>query len=428
MAQEKKKRKALLHKEISQYFVREYANNFGGKELFVLHSGEGKNLFFEMDPETYVCEAIHERELASRLSGIGPRIANIQQDFALTFMEAIDCVKTLAAIMIQLMPNSVLTQWPETVAFADGFLPTMFRLPFSEPPSSTELSRERAPEWCAVRDRLSNFDALAMWVWSLLVKSDRSQYVWIYGEGDEGKSLISAAICSLFGDINAKHCAWSMANPENFLNRFWYSTLVGKRLCYIAEGTGKTPVSDKFKALTGDDIALVEAKGEQPYNAPMTAKFLFCSNDILELTNSKANVRRVIYCTLLPFQGEPRNADEIKQNLIDEMPEFLAYGRYLYENRKGQRIPTDTTEVEEIVMDDEQHAINTFEFYFEAAPGELCPSKDVGSAFSRSNIFCRQKQHKYYLTWKKLFGIEKKMLRVNGKVQKFYIGMKAVQH
>lgn len=142
--------------------------------------------------------------------------------------------------------------------------------------------------------RTSNSEALKCFIGSVFIEeSDRQQYVWLYGQGMNGKGTLLRFLDKCLG------ISYFSTEPPTRDDKFWNYNLIGKRLvafpdinnCYF-------PASQKFKMLSGGDKIPVEPKGKQAYNIQPTCKFIFASNERPEISSQKSDLRRSIFCEI----------------------------------------------------------------------------------------------------------------------------------
>jgi hypothetical protein len=149
--------------------------------------------------------------------------------------------------------------------------------------------------------RCSNSAALCGFVGSLLEPlADRQQYVYLHGDGMNGKGALLRFLARVMGPAHASKV------PPAHGDRFWTHGLLGKRLVAFPDCSDRHfPASPLFKMLTGGDHVPVEQKNLQAYTAPLNCKFIFASNDEPKLSGQEADRRRAIYCKIDRIAGAP---------------------------------------------------------------------------------------------------------------------------
>lgn len=189
--------------------------------------------------------------------------------------------------------------------------------------------------------RISNWEALKCFIGSLLVDdADRQQYVWLHGQGQNGKGALSRFLHRVLGGVYT-----SQVPPANG-DKFWTSNLLGKRLCVFPDCNNTSFVtSGLFKSLTGGDPVKVEQKNQHATTAILPVKYLFLSNERPSLSSEKADQRRIIYCEVTAFEGDPD--PEYEERLWAEGGAFLSHCLELYQSRcpKHGQIPVDSSDM-----------------------------------------------------------------------------------
>lgn len=184
----------------------------------------------------------------------------------------------------------------------------------------------KCPLFDAFVERLGpNGRAFMAWIGSTQFEdSDLSQYPYLQGDGNDGKSAFIFCLENLFGQAFL-----STQPPQGGGQRFWTKSLLGKRLVAFADVSMSAFPSDPvFKMLTGGDAVTIEGKGEDSYSGRLKPKFLFSSNEPADLSPQACDLRRVIYCPMEPFVGE--DDPNYKYKLLAEAPHWFSKCRTVY--------------------------------------------------------------------------------------------------
>lgn len=238
---------------------------------------------------------------------------------------------------------------------------TYHRLPFDIPKIESDW-QPITPIFDEMMSRTGNAKALMAWIGSLLdPAADLSQYVWIYGQGGEGKSTLGRFLSSVFG-----YAAMSTQPPAKD-DRFWSGGLVGKRLVMFPDCENYIyPTTGQFKSLTGGDMQRVEDKHRSAVQVKINCKFLFLANEKPEIANSRADFRRAIFCHMQPFENEPDSNYE--RLLWKEAADILGKCLIEYKAVSGpnKAIPCNKEELEAIAENKEGQLLgiiySTFRF------------------------------------------------------------------
>jgi Family of unknown function (DUF5906) len=217
---------------------------------------------------------------------------------------------------------------------------TYARAPFD--PFDTVVA---SPRWDNFLSNFTNEKALRMWVGSLFVPdSDRSQYLWLYGQGGNGKSTLARILGKVLGPFVR------FDQTPNKDDKHWTNGLIGKRLVVFDDcnhyGFVKTGL---FKSLTGATPVRCEPKFCEPFDTDLDCKFLFTSNEMPMVSTEIADQRRLIFCSArnkTSFDFNPAFEDGLK----DELGAFVSNCILLYREhcQDGRPIPSDQTEALEM--------------------------------------------------------------------------------
>ena len=193
-------------------------------------------------------------------------------------------------------------------------------------------------------------------------ESDRQQYLWITGDGGEGKSTFTTLVASWLGP----GCAAEAPPKTDAAKRFIVSNMVEKRLILFSDIDDLSFVnSGGFRTLTGDDPQKSEFKGKDAKTVfDFTAKFLFTSNYDLSLDYLKANIRRALYVKITA--PEARKPD-YKRRFWGEGPGILHKCIQAY---RDHALPTgeipipDSEIIAEMISDQVDTFSSIFDQYF----------------------------------------------------------------
>lgn len=182
------------------------------------------------------------------------------------------------------------------------------------------------PTFDEMFSRMTNAIAIKAFIGSLFDhEADRSQYVFIFGEGGNGKGRL---IEFLGWALGSSHMPSHI--PEK-TDRFWLSSITRARLVTFGEcdDYGFTS-SEKFKAVTGNDLLSIERKGKDLFQTKIFAKFFFASNKKPSLTSAKFNLRRAIYSEIGPVTGPIIPPNAYLNKLKAEGQAFLSKCKQIY--------------------------------------------------------------------------------------------------
>jgi energy-coupling factor transporter ATP-binding protein EcfA2 len=288
---------------------------------------------------------------------------------------------------------------------------TFCRIPFDPTPGTPMPGK-----WDRFLSNYTNREAVCMWIGSLFfADSDRSQYLWLYGKGGNGKSTLARVIARILG----KFVRFEQTPSKE--DKYWTNGLIGKRLIVVDDcnnyGFVKTGL---FKSLTGSSKVRVEAKYGNPYDADLDCKFLFTSNELPLVSDDLADQRRIILSTAVNKDRFDYDAD-FEKNLEADLPAFISacMDMYLASCADGRPIPTDDSEAKALaeLFDEEVQA--WVESVGEIVNGHFTPVTEFRNVLATCRLNPRNVYR--YLENK---GVVRVAHRFDGKVAKALCGFK----
>lgn len=158
------------------------------------------------------------------------------------------------------------------------------------------------PIWNELMGRTHNSYAMKAFYGSLLIEeSYLQQYLYVFGDGGDGKGAMIRAIKRLFGAA-----AYSKQRGPRIEDKHYGVSFNNKRLVAFTDSRDPSVVrADYVMALTGDDGLEVEPKREAGYNIPPYCKLIFLSNKWPKLDNQASEIRRIILCWVDPRPAGP---------------------------------------------------------------------------------------------------------------------------
>jgi phage/plasmid-associated DNA primase len=221
----------------------------------------------------------------------------------------------------------------------------------------------------------SNAAPLKAFVWSLfLPQSYAQQYVWLHGDGNDGKGSLTRALLKVMGQVG------TVQNTAPWKgNKHWAIPFVDKRLVVFPDfKDGSSMDNGILKALTGGDPVYLDPKGTPGYISELICKIIFASNDMPNFGGSKADMRRIIFSR---FEGTSKFDPNYESHLWQEMKYFLGDCRAAYYDLCGAHgpIPTDE-ESSQILAGDIEDKNGEFVNFFnrnliEKKTSQLSPSQ-----------------------------------------------------
>lgn len=240
------------------------------------------------------------------------------KSIALTPYQARTCFQLWSALV------PALPEPPQTLVEKDAPGLAFNRLPFNYA-SVADLGEPVA--FKEFLGRCSQPDAVAAFIGSLFFPdADRSQYLYMYGQGNDGKGTLLAFLQALMGSA-----AVSLEPPEGPAEkRFFNMNTYGKRLVYFPDcDSPDFFASAKFKSHTGNDAIFFEPKGEKGFSALPTSKFIAASNHKPRISSQTSDQRRMIFVEFQSIATETIVA-KYERRLLEEAQRIVAYCREKY--------------------------------------------------------------------------------------------------
>lgn len=213
---------------------------------------------------------------------------------------------------------------------------TFCRLPFDP-----IVDAVMPPIWQDFLGNMTNADAICMWLGSLFFDdSDRSQYVWIYGKGGNGKTTLARVVSKLLGNFVLFSQVPANENP------FWTSGFLHKRLIVLDDCNNYGfPKTGLFKSLTGNGKVSIEKKFCAAYDTDLDCKFLFTSNAKPTISSDLSDMRRIIFSSTKNESSYAYDST-FEDRLFDALPEFISVCMAMYKKTcgDGRPIPVDNAE------------------------------------------------------------------------------------
>jgi putative DNA primase/helicase len=170
--------------------------------------------------------------------------------------------------------------------------------------------------------------------WVLLPSLQLQKFLWLAGDGDNGKSVFCNVLARLIGESNC--CRIPL---ERFSSRFALSALVGKRLNIVADCEETDKVSEGIlKQMTAGDPIALERKFRDMFAAPLTTRFIFSANSVARFRDRSNGIwRRLIVLPCAAVVTDQQRVVGFEDVLAAELPGILnwvlGFSRSLVERR-----------------------------------------------------------------------------------------------
>lgn len=254
-----------------------------------------------------------------------------------------------------------------------------------------------------------NADAYRAFIGSIFIpESNNQQYLWLYGQGQNGKGVTIRFLEKCLGK------ALVSLEPPTQDARFWNSGLLGKRLGVFADiNDPEFPTKHKFKMLTGGDPIPMEKKNKDSFTARINCKFLFASNDEPEISGQKSDQRRAIFCDMKAITCE--ESDGYEDRLWLEAPYIIGWCMETYlENRNKMGMISFAPEILQGLSDEAySDCAYMFNEYFNVVADGFAASRELSRIFTTRYHSNSPKQLRKFRKW-----LQFKNIAVPGKNEK----------
>lgn len=377
---------------------------------------KGERICLEIGADN-VCEVVPAKHIAQQLMVYfhDPAIMDAwPKDFPMPFKQMLELVETWESRALPLVEEPKSCLWrndpPELFSYN--------RLPWDFNPSP-QLVVEEAPTWHGLLSRMTNAEAFTHWIGSLFSPdATHHQYLWMFGQGEEGKGSIGRFLHQVFGR------AASYRQPPHPGERFWNSGLVGKKLIIFADCNNKRfPASGLFKQMTGGDGIEVEYKGKNAFTYLPQCRYIFLSNFKPELSSTTADMRRIILCEFT--RREVPTAD-FERKLFAEGGTFLSHCITAYQQHYPEHgsIKADTEGIEDHVSVCEEDYEAILEKHFDVT-GVKTDQISPTNLQNRLAFDLQVGERKKFIDWLlKKEAVTRTKVKVDGKVVRRYVGLK----
>jgi hypothetical protein len=362
-------------------------------------------LLFEHKPG--VVRRVTKEHLASKIQVF---LSRMPQDYWVTGDESDRIAKTViySAKLLAEIPPAVLMKSEPGLAF--------HRVPFD----ANDFDFFSMPVFEEMLSRCSNPEALCAFIGSIFVpRADRQQYLWIYGEGENGKSSLMRFLGRLLGP--AYHAD---EVPQGHYDKYWTSAFVGKRLVAFPDCNSPCfPRSAKFKGLTGSDAIRIEGKYDKAFSTTLDCKFVFLSNEELIISDEKADTRRAIYVKMGAIKGRPD--PKYEEKLWAEAEQIVAYCLDIYRKYcpNNEQVPVQNPIEITSILDEQMIAL--VESGFDFGPSDTCRRIDFVQRLRSLGIKNPREVAKIKRFLFAKMGVEEDRKTIDmGTREKMYVGLK----
>lgn len=362
------------------------------RRFHVVRDGAGRPTILEELPGKVVRYVISATVVEAIRSYCAVQLAAVE-GAGLTHPAADDCFKLWLS---QVPPLEIP---PASVAELSEPVLTYRRFDFDAP-----VVRDASipPNFASLTARWTKQDAVVAFLGSLFFReADRQQYLFLYGQGNDGKGALLRFLKRLFGD------AYQTLGVKTPADRFWDMKHFGKRIAgFVDLDDSSFLKSGAFKSLVGNDPVYFEEKGLMGFTAIPTCKVIIASNWKPNVSGSRSDLRRLIYSELPGVDIETSDKDtSFESRLWDERKEIVTYCKSMYAEMcpNHSRIPCALAG--DIGRENDADDAALFSKYFLATPNARTKADIVSRALSESGIRSNQEKKRLKEVWSRLFNI-----------------------
>jgi phage/plasmid-associated DNA primase len=326
---------------------------------------------------------------------------------------------------------------PKKVAFLSDPDMCFKRLPFDYDPNKTGYKH---PTWDKMISNIkSNQKAFMCFIGSLFVEeADRQTYLWMVGEGGDGKGSVIRFLEKVLGD---GVCVALTTPSRNTAKDSWNASLLGKKLGLFSECSNyKFPTSGHFLSLSGGDSIPINPKYIKPFTIKNDMRFIFASNVSPDIDGSPAACRRLV---LVEFKDSSERVIDIdpdfEDKLFSEAQSFINFCMKMYYDKYPKHtaiICEDQDAIKGLASNNEAEFEDFFEDNFgieSEEDNEHWNGRDKYIYKTRSSVVTEiisrrfnPSQRKAFYAWmrreKKIF---RRSIKINGaKKEGFYLRIK----
>lgn len=289
------------------------------------------------------------------------------------------------------------------------------------------------PTWDEMFGRIENADSIMAFIGSFFIPhSDRQQYVWLHGGGNDGKGSINRFLHHVFNGAYRSEVV-----PERG-DKFWTSGLINARVVVFGDCNNYNfPTKGIFKQITGDDPIKIEFKGENAFSTKLICKLIFFSNERPNISGQRSDVRRAIFSEIAPITGPIIPTKVYDRLLWDEGDAFLSkcVKKYQLLCPEHGPIPVKKDSVDRLVADNEEEleivTLTNFQVESECSEDQspipererwfVSPSR-LHAMLDEMKIFGDRRRAYIEFLFRR-FRVAKKSVKVDGVSVHRYVGM-----
>ena len=326
---------------------------------------------------------------------------------------------------------------PKKVGFLSDPAMCFKRLPFDYDPNKSDYHH---PTWDSLLSNIkSNANAFMSFIGSLFVEeADRQTYLWMVGEGGDGKGSVIRFLERVFGD---GVCVALTTPNKNTAKDSWNASLIGKKIGLFSECSNYSfPANGHFLSLSGGDSIPVNPKYIKPYTIRNDMRFIFASNVSPDIDSSPAAERRIVLVEFKSSCDRVINIDpDFERKLFNEAQSFINRCMLFYYDKYPKHtaiVCEDQDAIKELASTNEAEFEDFFDVNFGIEGEEDNDDWNGRHKFTyktRSSVvteivsrrFNPSQRKKFYAWMKREKKIFRRSIKINGaKKEGFYLRIK----
>lgn len=306
----KAKRDELHHNVIRAMLFSPHATLPEFPTIFhVMKDHEGQRRVIQEDPETKICRGVVREEVTASIQQYTDMLYKSgMPDYLYTVSDTENCA-TRFIRKAEIIDDSDIAIFAYKSEDKRCWEKLSFDIPEVKQPT---------PTFDEIFSRCTNSNAVKAFIGSIFIpESYRQQALWLYGQGQDGKSSLLNLLKNMLGSLYS-----STNQPDSGNKRFWQKSFLDKRLVCIDDCDDPKLLSYGFvKSVISSDTLAIEGKNKDAFNGKSFSKFCVCSNHKPLITSQKSEQRRLIFSEFKTYEG--KFDFYFHKKLEEEGPSFL---------------------------------------------------------------------------------------------------------
>ena len=203
--------------------------------------------------------------------------------------------------------------------------------------------------WDEFLTRVNYPETFKAYVWSLFDPTNFGrQALWIYGEGNDGKSTAINTLIRFYGSDYTLSMGHKTVDES-----FFFGQAYGKRLAvYMDCKNLQILQKERIKSLLGRDNVAINDKHDKIFTGQVYSKLFIGSNSYPQISFADQSERTRLLLLRVRTYGDEAGDPDFEDRLYEEMPAFLHSCKEAYEREcpRGMSLRVPKTMAEEILL------------------------------------------------------------------------------